>query len=358
MATKGIDVSKYQGNIDFSKVSADGVKFIIIRSGYGSSTSQKDTYFDQNYSGAKAAGIPMGSYWYSYASSVAEAEKEAETCLSVINGKSFTYPVFFDIEENSQATLGKTVCTNMALAFCKKIKAAGHKAGVYANKDFFTNYVDGDAIKTAGYYRWVAHYGTTTDYSGSYDMHQYSSTGSVNGISGNVDMDYGFTSFSSSSSDSLGATSIDNSGSTSTSSSNSSSTSGISAGTKLTLSNVKLYASSTAASSAGTKSGTYYAWDNQKLNGRIRITTNASYAGNAGQVTGWVNLSDVSVSGTGSTTSSDNSNSTTYTVVNGDTLSAIALKYGTTVSKIVSANKSKYPSITADYIMVGWKLTI
>lgn len=106
-STKGIDVSVWQGDIDFAKVKANGIDFVIIRAGYGKLTSQKDKYFEQNYSRAKAAGLHVGAYWYSYAQSADDAKKEAQTCISVLKGKQFDYPVYFDIEEKSQLNKGK-----------------------------------------------------------------------------------------------------------------------------------------------------------------------------------------------------------------------------------------------------------
>lgn len=96
---KGIDVSTFQGNIDFKKVKASGIDFVILRAGYGRETSQKDAKFEQNYKNAKAAGLKVGAYWYSYADSVEDAKKEAEACISVIKGKQFEYPIYFDLEE-------------------------------------------------------------------------------------------------------------------------------------------------------------------------------------------------------------------------------------------------------------------
>lgn len=195
MSITGIDVSKWQGAIDWARVAASGVKVAIIRSGYGKQSSQKDPFFEANYSGAGGAGIPVGTYWYSYALSTADAEAEAAVCLAAINGKAFDYPVYYDIEESSQAALGKAVCTTMAKAFCEKIKAGGYIPGVYANLNYFTNYLDTSALSS--YSLWLARYNSTSDYSNSiYDMHQHSSTGSVSGIIGNVDMNHVFKEFS------------------------------------------------------------------------------------------------------------------------------------------------------------------
>ena len=104
---KGIDVSVHNGDIDWQKVKADGIDFAIIRAGYGKLESQKDQKFEQNYAGAKAVGIPVDAYWYSYAMTPEEAELEADVFLSVIKGKQFEMPVYFDLEEKKQFDLGK-----------------------------------------------------------------------------------------------------------------------------------------------------------------------------------------------------------------------------------------------------------
>ena len=105
---RGIDVSKWQGNINFQKVKDSGISFVIIRAGYGKLPSQKDKCFEENYCKAKASGLDVGVYWYSYAMSVDEAREEAKACLSVIKGKQFEFPVYFDLEEQKQFSKGRT----------------------------------------------------------------------------------------------------------------------------------------------------------------------------------------------------------------------------------------------------------
>ena len=104
---KGIDVSTHQGNIDWSKVAQSGVQFAILRAGYGRESSQKDSRFESYYVEAKAAGIPVGAYWYSYAMSPEEARQEAEACLEVLRGKRYEYPIYYDVEEKDTLNLGK-----------------------------------------------------------------------------------------------------------------------------------------------------------------------------------------------------------------------------------------------------------
>ena len=185
MTKNGIDVSEWQGDIDWSAVTAD---FAIIRAGYGKELSQKDEKFEQNYADAKAAGIPVGAYWYSYATTVEEAVKEAETCLKVIAGKRFEYPIYLDIEEQRTLSLGKAAVTAIIKAFLDKVESAGYWVGLYMSASPLSAYVS-ESVRNR-YAVWVAHYGVSKPgYSGSYGMWQHSSTGSVPGISVSADLD-------------------------------------------------------------------------------------------------------------------------------------------------------------------------
>lgn len=188
MEYRGIDVSKYQGDINFKKVKDSGVEFAIVRIGYGQYESQKDEKFERNYEGFKEVNIPIGVYLYSYATSVVDARKEAEVVLKWLNGRELNLPVYYDIEDKSQVNLGKKVLTSMCETFCDTIEKAGYWAGIYANKYFFTTYLDYEKLQEK-YTIWVAQYNDTNTYRGKYDMWQYTSSGKVNGISGNVDMD-------------------------------------------------------------------------------------------------------------------------------------------------------------------------
>ena len=183
---KVIDVSKHQGNIDFQAVKNAGVYAVIIRAGYGRETSQKDPMFETNYAAARAAGLHIGAYWYSYADSVADAAQEANACLSCIQGKQFDFPVYYDLEESSTAALGKAACTQLAVDFCTAMEQAGYWAGVYANTNWFTNYLNFDPL-AAKYTIWLADYRQAYNTTLKRDMHQYTSTGSVAGVNGNVD---------------------------------------------------------------------------------------------------------------------------------------------------------------------------
>lgn len=184
---KGIDVSQYQQNIDFKKVKASGVDFVIIRAGFGKYANQKDPYFESHYKAAKAAGLKVGAYWYSYATTVAEAKAEAQTCINAIKGKTFEYPIYFDLEERSQFAKGRAFCNSLVKTFCNALEHAGYWAGLYISRSPLQQYISASVAKR--YALWVAEYGSRCNFSGTYGMWQYSSTGRVSGISGNVDMD-------------------------------------------------------------------------------------------------------------------------------------------------------------------------
>lgn len=186
---KGIDVSKWQKNIDFARVKESGISFVIIRAGYGKLTSQKDKKFEQNYKNAKAAGLDVGVYWYSYADSPKSARQEAAACRSVIKEKQFEYPIYFDLEEKKQFKRGREFCDSLVEAFCGELEEHGYFAGLYCSTFYLNHYV---SKEIAGRYAlWVAQYNNKCTYSANkYGMWQYSSKGSVDGIEGNVDMDY------------------------------------------------------------------------------------------------------------------------------------------------------------------------
>ena len=186
MILKGIDVSVHNGSINWSQVKNDGVQFAILRAGYGREASQKDQRFEEYYANAKAVGMPVGSYWYSYATGIEEARLEAQVCLSIIKGKQFEYPVYFDLEEQSAFATGKANCSAMVRAFCGELEKAGYFAGLYMSRSPFNSYMEDDIRMK--YALWLAEYGSQLNYSGSVGMWQKSSTGRVFGISGNVDI--------------------------------------------------------------------------------------------------------------------------------------------------------------------------
>ena len=191
MTLKGIDVSEWQGTIDWRQVAKDGVQFAVIHAGYGRELSQKDKYFERNYAGARAAGIKVGAFWYSYADSVARAEQEARTCLKVLDGKHLDLPVFFDQEyEPGILKLSTKTRTDIVLKFLETVKRAGRKVGLYSSTNFITANLQ--ANRLTEYPLWIAEYGSKLHYTGKVWAWQYTSKGRMNGIRGNVDCNHGY----------------------------------------------------------------------------------------------------------------------------------------------------------------------
>lgn len=198
----GIDVSYYQQTIDWAKVKAAGIDFAFIRvgyRGYGAGTLFNDTHFDTNMDGAASAGVGTGIYIFSQAITEAEAEEEAQFILDRIGTHTVNMPIVLDFEFASDskgetgrlktANLSKEAATNVCLAFCNKIYAAGYTPMVYANTNMLSTHLNADVI-SASYPVWLANYTTSTKYTGTFSYWQYASNGSVDGIKGSVDMNY------------------------------------------------------------------------------------------------------------------------------------------------------------------------
>lgn len=191
---KIIDVSKHNGVIDWKKVKADGVDGVIIRAGYGKYASQIDIKFEQNYAGARAAGLKVGAYWYSYAKNYNEAKQEADVCLQILKGREFDFPIYYDMEEKTHVALSKSLCDAMATAFCEKIEKAGYWAGIYSFDSFFAS--NWSASMPKRFAAWVARVPSNDNGVNIvkpksctiYGIHQYSWKGKINGISGDVDL--------------------------------------------------------------------------------------------------------------------------------------------------------------------------
>ncbi|MGN1014901.1 MAG: GH25 family lysozyme [Butyricicoccus sp.] len=201
--THGVDISKYQEKVDWTKVKKSGVDFAIIRAaytGYGNGDTYTDIWYHTNMENALSAGLPVGVYIYSQAITTAEAKKEANYVLDLIKGYNVTLPVVFDVEfaEDSsgytgrlyKANLTKTQQTNICLAFCETIEKAGYTPMVYANKTMLANNMNAATIREK-YPIWLANYTTSTSYTGEYDVWQYTDSGSVNGATGKIDCNFG-----------------------------------------------------------------------------------------------------------------------------------------------------------------------
>ncbi len=191
----GIDVSKWNGKIDWNAVKNSGVNYAIIRCGYrGSSAGSliEDPKYVDNIKGATAAGINVGVYFFTQAIDEREAVEEASMVLELVKNYRISYPIFLDVESSGGRADSIDVQTRTAVcrAFCQTIQNAGYTAGIYANKNWLENKIDAGAL--SAYKIWLAQYAAAPTYTGRYDMWQYRSTGTVGGISGNVDMNLSY----------------------------------------------------------------------------------------------------------------------------------------------------------------------
>ena len=194
MSMKGLDVSEFQGEVDWERVKAAGYQFAMLRAGYGFSTVDKQ--FKRNASECNRIGLPIGAYWFCYAISPQTAVQEADGCISTISGYRLDYPVCYDIEHASVAyaagegvTMTATLAKNLVQSFCNRIEAKGYYAMFYTNKNFLDTYL-GSSLP-GRYAFWYARYNDSFDGTNC-GIWQYSSQGNVPGISGNVDLDEGF----------------------------------------------------------------------------------------------------------------------------------------------------------------------
>lgn len=191
MSRKGIDISCWQKNVDYAKVKASGIEFVMIRTGYGRNANQKDGMVETHVRGCEAAGLDYGFYHYSYADTVEKAKQEAAFCLSIIKGLNAkpTYPIAFDFEDAIQSKLTTTQKVEIIKAFCEVLDSAGYYVSVYS----FVSWMNVLASGLDKYDKWVAHFSSICGYKGSdMGMWQYTSSGKVDGISGNVDMDIAY----------------------------------------------------------------------------------------------------------------------------------------------------------------------
>ena len=193
--TIGIDVSKFQSSINWQKVKNAGINFVIIRCGYrgyGSGVLVQDPMFASHITGAKAAGLRVGIYFFSQAVSEAEAVEEASMAVKLARQYGINMPIAIDSEYANGGAgradgLSKSARTDITIAFCNTVANAGYKPMVYASKSWFSDHLDVSRFPSS-YRIWVAHYAKTCGYTGRYDIWQNTSKGSVDGVKGNVDM--------------------------------------------------------------------------------------------------------------------------------------------------------------------------
>lgn len=188
----GIDVSEYEGRLDWAKIKAAGIRFAIIRGGYG--RYAVDAQFYNNIQGALDNDIPVGIYWFSYALCADGARQEAQKCLSLLSRYDIRLPVFYDFEYDTiryaasqGVTLGRTQYNEFALAFLTEVEARGYRGGIYYNLDYYRNMVDHSLL--GGYVQWYAQYNSQPDIS-NYAIWQFTSSGTIPGISARFDMNW------------------------------------------------------------------------------------------------------------------------------------------------------------------------
>lgn len=198
---KGIDVSRFQGDIDWKAVAADGVEFAFIRvgnRGYGTGKLVEDDKFEKNVEGALAAGIHTGVYIYSQAISEEEIREEAQFVLEKLKGYEIDGPVVFDVEKTADSSgrmnqISLEERTNLTLLFCQTIEQAGYKPMIYHNIEMGALMIDVETLEQ--YDKWLAYYNDDMYYPYAYSIWQYTDKGKVNGIKGNVDMNISFGAF-------------------------------------------------------------------------------------------------------------------------------------------------------------------
>ena len=189
----GIDVSEHNGTIDWDKVKADGVDFAILRIGFihDNGRGRSDYQWERNVSECERLGIPYGVYVYSYAETASHASTEADFVLQRLKGHNPSYPVYYDLEDNCQLSVAQNHGMGaLAQTFCSKIAAAGYTPGVYANTNWWTNYLTDSCF--GNWEKWVAQYNSSCTYKGNYSIWQYTSSGRVDGIDGRVDMNFDY----------------------------------------------------------------------------------------------------------------------------------------------------------------------
>lgn len=189
---KSVDISEYNGVVNFPRIKQAGIGAVLIRAGYGKKT--RDRYISDNLTGAALAGLPAGIYWFSYAYNEEMARNEANQCLEVVKGYDLKLPIYWDWEAASANYMNKCgvkptkkLVTNMCLAFCEQITKAGYRAGYYCNYSDYTTYFDKSKLKAYSF--WFAYWSNHIKTGISCDIWQYSASGKVAGITGSVDCD-------------------------------------------------------------------------------------------------------------------------------------------------------------------------
>ncbi len=330
---KGIDISKYQAGIDLNNIKNNGYDFVIIRAGYtgwGDGDSMAiDPSFEDSYSRAKSAGLGVGAYYFTIATSYQEGVDEANWLYNnCLKGKQFDYPIYIDVEDDTGGKqylrkAGKNATTQGIKGFCETMEKLGYYVGIYASDiSGFKDMMNIDELKD--YDKWVARYGKKPEYVTEYGMWQTTSSGKVNGYSGNLDLNEAYKDYPNIIKDN-GLNGYNNGDSSSNNSQ-----------TNTNSETIYTVVSGDTLSGIASKYGTTY----QKLAEYNGIADpNKIYPGQQIKIPG---------------SSNKGSNATYYTVVSGDNLTKIANRYGTTVNQLVSWNNIA----NANLIYPGQKLRV
>lgn len=321
MTIRGIDVSHWQGTVDWTKVKAAGIRFAIIKAGGSDAGCYTDSQWETNYKGAKAAGIPVGAYYFVGKNCVTAAagKADAERFLQILKGKQLEYPVYMDNE--AQPASAKAGITEATIAFCETMENAGYFVGIYGSA------VSGfkermDDTRLTPYAHWIAQYASKCTYKGDYGIWQYSSKGTVPGISGNVDLDYAYVDY---------PTIIKGGGFN---------------GYTRAASEDRPPAPAPTTPQKSVDRLAQEVLDGKWGNGTDRKNRLVAAGYNYSAVQAKVNA----------LVKKQESTLVYYTVKSGDTLSTIAQKYGTTVSAIQKLNPTLIKNV--NLILTGWKIRI
>lgn len=190
MEFRGVDISEYQGDVDFAKVKQSGIDFVMIRSGYGRNRDQRDAKLERNIEGARGAGLDFGFYHYAYATTPQRAAEEADFCLELIRGSDPTMPVAYDVEDASLKSLSKAQLSAVVRTFLERIRRAGYYPMLYANLSWLETRFEPSLLEE--YDVWLAQWAGAPTYKGKYGIWQYTSSGRVSGINGAVDRDIAY----------------------------------------------------------------------------------------------------------------------------------------------------------------------
>lgn len=180
----GIDISEWQSDIDFKKVRRQGYSYVIIRTGFG--WEYEDVHFKEHIEGAKKAGLQVGVYHYSHATTPYQAELEANLVMDIIEDYYLDLPIFYDIESDRQNHLTRDELTEIVQTFVQTLESNGYNPGIYAAESWFRDRIDMNQFEE--YPKWIASYTNYLSYEGDYDYWQYTDTGNVNGVRGNCDI--------------------------------------------------------------------------------------------------------------------------------------------------------------------------